>query len=154
MAKTLGGMIRFFSAWSCLDCFQRGFCDITSIKCNSVTSKIFQKCLIIVPKVWEVTHNVFHHPWHIYQMDFYHFFSSTKDFTFDFSMSHCYTRYRSEEISPNIGTLGGGYRGHCGASLDIRWRYIALDCPIGIGIFISQSHIRDTPPPPFTDGFR
>ena len=103
MAKTLGGMIRFFSAWPCLDCFQRGFCDITSIKCNSVTSKIFQKCLIIVPKVWEVTHNVFHHPWHIYQMDFYHFFSSTKDFTFDFSMSHCYTRYRSEEISP--GTL-------------------------------------------------
>ena len=101
MAKTLGGMIRFFSAWSCLDCFQRGFCDITSIKCNSVTSKIFQKCLIIVPKVWEVTHNVFHHPWHIYQMDFYYFFSSTKDFTFDFSMSHCYTRYRSEEISPN-----------------------------------------------------
>ena len=100
MAKTLGGMIRFFSAWSCLDCFQRGFCDITSIKCNSVTSKIFQKCLIIVPKVWEVTHNVFHHPWHIYQMDFYYFFSSTKDFTFDFSMSHCYTRYRSEEISP------------------------------------------------------
>jgi len=65
-----------------------------------VTSKIFQKCLIIVPKVWEVTHNVFHHPWHIYQMDFYHFFSSSKDFTFDFSMSHCYTRYRSEEISP------------------------------------------------------
>ena len=93
-------MIRFFSAWSCLDCFQRGFCDITSIKCNSVTSKIFQKCLIIVPKVWEVTHNVFHHSWHIYQMDFYHFFSSTKDFTFDFSMSLCYTRYRSEEISP------------------------------------------------------
>ena len=33
-------------------------------------------------------------------MDFYHFFSSSKDFTFDFSMSHCYTRYRSEEISP------------------------------------------------------
>ena len=81
-----------------------GFCDITSIKCNSVTSKIFQKCLIIVPKVWEVTHNVFHHPWHIYQMDFYNFFSSSKDFTFDFSMSHCYTRYRSEEISPHIST--------------------------------------------------
>ena len=99
-AEEVGDKIRFFSAWSCLDCFQRGFCDITSIKCNSVTSKIFQKCLIIVPKVWEVTHNVFHHPWHIYQMDFYHFFSSTKDFTFDFSMSHCYTRYRSEEISP------------------------------------------------------
>ena len=35
-------------------------------------------------------------------MDFCHFFSSSKDFTFDFSMSHCYTRYRSEEISPNI----------------------------------------------------
>ena len=33
-------------------------------------------------------------------MDFCHFFSSSKDFTFDFSMSHCYTRYRSEEISP------------------------------------------------------
>ena len=65
-----------------------------------MTSKIFQKCLIIVPKVWEVTHNVFHHPWHIYQMDFSNFFSSSKDFTFDFSMSHCYTRYRSEEISP------------------------------------------------------
>ena len=33
-------------------------------------------------------------------MDFYHFFSSSKDFTFDFSMSHCYTLYRSEEIGP------------------------------------------------------
>ena len=41
-------------------------------------------------------------------MDFCHFFSSSKDFTFDFSMSHCYTRYRSEEISPyalNIITM-------------------------------------------------
>ena len=63
-----------------------------------------------------MTQNVFHHPWHIYQMDFYNFFSSTKDFTFDFSMSHCYTRYRSEEISPpggddgndNDDDLGGG----------------------------------------------
>ena len=75
---------------------------LSNVTVDSVTSKIFQKCLIIVPKVWEVTHNVFHHPWHIYQMDFYHFFSSSKDFTFDFSMSHCYTRYRSEEISPPV----------------------------------------------------
>ena len=33
-------------------------------------------------------------------MDFHPFVSSSKDFTFDFSMSHCYARYRSEEISP------------------------------------------------------
>ena len=33
-------------------------------------------------------------------MDFHPFVSSSKDFTFDFSISHCYTRYRSEEISP------------------------------------------------------
>ena len=43
-----------------------------------------------------MTPHVFHHPWHIYLMDFYPFFSSSKDFTFDFSMSHCYTRYRSD----------------------------------------------------------
>ena len=39
-------------------------------------------------------------------MDFCHFFSSSKDFTFDFSMSHCYTRYRSEEISPRMSCGG------------------------------------------------
>ena len=33
-------------------------------------------------------------------MDFHPFVSSSKDFTIDFSMSHCYARYRSEEISP------------------------------------------------------
>ena len=36
-------------------------------------------------------------------MDFHPFVSSSKDFTFDFSMSHCYTRYKSEEISPIKG---------------------------------------------------
>ena len=43
-------------------------------------------------------------------MDFYNFFSSSKDFTFDFSMSHCYTRYRSEEISPPDGSRKGSCR--------------------------------------------
>ena len=44
-------------------------------------------------------------------MDFCHFFSSSKDFTFDFSMSHCYTRYRSEEISPSASLILGEPQG-------------------------------------------
>ena len=67
-----------------------------------MTYPFFQKIAKIHQKAWEVTPHVFHHPWHIYLMDFYPFFSSSKDFTFDFSMSHCYTRSRSEEISPQI----------------------------------------------------
>ena len=66
-----------------------------------MTYPFFQKIAKIHQKAWEVTPHVFHHPWHIYLMDFYPFFSSSQDFTFDFSMSHCYTRYRSEEISPH-----------------------------------------------------
>ena len=69
-----------------------------------MTYPFFQKIAKIHQKAWEVTPHVFHHPWHIYLMDFYPFFSSSKDFTFDFSMSHCYTRYRSEEISPGAAT--------------------------------------------------
>ena len=38
-------------------------------------------------------------------MGFFLFFSSPKDFTFVFSMSHCYTRYRSEcDIRENVDT--------------------------------------------------
>ena len=70
---------------------------------------------------------------------FWYFFSSSKDIYFDFSMSHSYTRYKSEEISPLLGAL------LCGAKKWSTWNWLiqlwsrivtiwtiyeALSCPI------------------------
>ena len=105
--------------FACFLCLKRNsiICFGKKLQCSgSVTCPFLEKIAKIHKSAWEVTSNVFHHPWHIYQMEFYRFFSSSKDFTFDFSMSHCHARYRSEEISPP-GVMGapGGAGGRQGA---------------------------------------
>ena len=55
------------------------------------------------------------------------FFCSSQDFTFAFSMSHCFTPYRSEEISPGayLGNVQGIIWGMSGASSGI-WQQSAV----------------------------